>query len=399
MHDIPAPYAPYDEGRRDELEMNARAPHGPVSVLKALLAVACLVLLAPAAEAQMTPAAGHTPPDDTPTIKIGATIFTDYTYTQMPRRKDADGNTVNANSFNVSRAYINVTGNISHIVAFRVTPDIFRETDTASAGSGSLVYRIKYAFAQVNLDDWMPKGSWIRLGIQQTPYVDFEEGLYRYRFQGTIFAEREGYLTSSDAGVSFHAALPQNYGDIHVGLYNGDGYSKAEANDQKAVQIRGTFRPLPMHPLLRGLRVTAFYDADHYVSHAQRTRAIVNVLFEHGRANAGFEYLATKDQQSAAPVAKPDVRGRGWSIFVIPKIGSGFEAFVRYDHMRPDVDNLLEAGNGFNKRMIAGLAYWFPHRSSVSSALLFDVESVSFSGFAAPKPTEQRLALHALIAF
>ena len=208
-----------------------------------------LTLALPAlARAQVTPAAGYTPPDDTPSVKLGALIFTDYTFTQKPTATDTDGNSIHANAFNVSRAYINVTGNISHVVAFRITPDIVRETNAASATNGSLVFRIKYAFAQVNLDDWMPKGSWIRLGIQQTPYVDFMEGIYRYRFQGTILPEREGFLTSSDAGVSFHSAFPRDYGDFHVGIYNGDGYSKTEANDQKAVQIRGTIRPLPSHP-------------------------------------------------------------------------------------------------------------------------------------------------------
>ena len=47
----------------------------------------------------------------------------------------------------------------------------------------------------------------MRMGIQQTPWVDFEEGIYRYRFQGTVFAERiplPTAMTSSDAGVSFH---------------------------------------------------------------------------------------------------------------------------------------------------------------------------------------------------
>jgi hypothetical protein len=392
-------YAHQNECKEGELENEARTLNRTASLRHVLLAAVCLAVVARVAVAQVTPAAGYTPPDDAPTIKIGSTIFTDYTYTQKPQTKDADGNTISPSSFNVSRAYINVTGSVSHIVAFRVTPDIFRETNAPSAANGSLVFRIKYAFAQFNLDDWMPKGSWVRLGIQQTPYIDYLETLYRYRFQGTVFVEREGYLTSSDAGVSFHTAFPQNYGDVHVGLYNGDGYARAEANDQKAVQIRGTLRPLPMNSALRGLRLTGFYDADHYVANAERTRAIFNTVFEHRFVNAGFDYLATNDQQAAAPVAKADVRGRGWSIFVIPKFGRGFEALVRYDHMRPDIDNALEGGNGVNKRTIAGLAYWFPHQGSVSSALLFDVENVTFSEFTTGKPTQQRLALHALIAF
>src|SRR5205823_692138 len=44
-----------------------------------LLAVA-LVLDAAAASAQVTPAAGYTPPDDTPSIRVGATLFANYTY-------------------------------------------------------------------------------------------------------------------------------------------------------------------------------------------------------------------------------------------------------------------------------------------------------------------------------
>src|SRR4051812_36726862 len=82
--------------------------------------------------AQVTPAAGFTPPDDTPSIRVGATLFTDYTVVENPKVKDADGNEVTANAFNVGRAYINVTGNISHLVAFRITPDITRETGVGS---------------------------------------------------------------------------------------------------------------------------------------------------------------------------------------------------------------------------------------------------------------------------
>jgi hypothetical protein len=143
--------------------------------------------------AQVTPAAGYTPPDDTPSIRVGVTIYADYTYQQSPDATDADGNVINPSSFNVSRSYINVTGNLSHIIAFRVTPDVVRESGLITLGPGntlsndSLVFRIKYAYAQFNLDDWMTRGSWARFGIQQTPLLDYEEGIYRYRFQGTTF--------------------------------------------------------------------------------------------------------------------------------------------------------------------------------------------------------------------
>jgi hypothetical protein len=237
------------------------------------------------------------------------------------------------------------------------------------------VFRLKYGFAQVGFDDWMTKGSWARFGVQQTPLVDYEEGIYRYRFQGTTFTEREGFLTSSDAGASFHANFPSNYGEVHVGYYNGEGYSKAEVNDQKAIQIRGTLRPFATAaPLLRGLRVTGFYDGDNYIQNGDRKRAVGQVTFEHPFVNAGFDYLNTKDQNSGK-AGTPHLAGTGYSFWVTPRTPAGVEGLVRYDHFTPsDLDT-----SQVRTRTIIGIAYWFPHQGTVSS--------------------QKKIAVHALVNF
>ena len=98
-------------------------------LVKMWCATAAGVLLPTLAWAQVTPAAGYTPPDDTPSIKVGATIFADYTYNQDPTSKDADGNTINPDGFNVGAQPTSTSpADISHIVAFRITPDITRES-------------------------------------------------------------------------------------------------------------------------------------------------------------------------------------------------------------------------------------------------------------------------------
>jgi hypothetical protein len=346
--------------------------------------------------AQVTPAAGYTPPDDTPKINVGATIFADYTVQQQPKVVDADGNTVTLNQFQVGRSYINVTGNISHSISFRITPDITRETSTGAL-NGSYVFRLKYAFAQWNLDDYMTKGSWARFGQQQTPYVDFMEGIYRYRFQGTIFEERESFLSSSDTGASFHYNLPQNYGDIHAGVYNGETYTKPEVNDQKGWQFRGTLRPLAKSSMMaaRGLRVTYFGDGDHYVKKADRLRNIFSVTFEHQYLNAGFDALFTTDQNASA--TKPKTSGRGWSFWATPRTTKGWEALVRFDSLEPNKD----VSSQKRQRTIAGVSYWFPHQGSVSTALLFDVDQLKFKGFtpSSATATQRRIAVHALVNF
>jgi hypothetical protein len=351
--------------------------------------------------AQVTPAEGHTPPDDTPSIKVGVTIFTDYTYTDEPTMTDVDGNVIHADAFNVSRAYINVTGNINHLVSFRLTPDIVRETTTNTGLApgqsvstnldGSLTFRLKYAYGQFNLDRSLSKGSWFRLGQQQTPYVTWVEDVYRYRFQGTIFVDRDGYLSSSDFGGSFHYNFTGNYGDVHVGYYNGDTYTKAETNDQKAIQARVSFRPAPMRGVIKGLRLTAFYDADNYARNDDRTRLIYAATFEHRFVNVGYEHLDATDQKTSA-TAK--VKAAGYSVWATPKLGKGWELLLRYDSLKPDknVDDAKE-------RSIGGVAYWFKTQLlSATASLLLDYERVNWDS-ASGNPDEKRYALHALFAF
>jgi len=356
------------------------------------MAAVVSMFVAAASQAQVTPAAGYTPPDDNPSFKVGATIFGDYTYIDSPTSKDADGNTIHPSSFNVSRAYINVTGNLNHIISFRITPDIARETSTASAVSGSQIYRLKYAYAQFNLDDWTTKGSWVRFGIHQTPYIDYTESIYRYRFQGTVFAERIGYLTSSDAGISGHYVFGGNYGDVQGGYYNGEGYSRAETNDEKAFQIRGSLRPLPLGGIWRGLRLTGFIDDDHTVGSAKRQRMFGQVSFEHPRFNAALEVADGKDQTTSSAV---EVDSRGWSLWATPKLGTkGWELLARHDDFKPN-----KRTSQHTKRDIIGLAYWVPNLNKVTTAFLVDYDSLKSDGFTPVRPDDTRFGLKMLINF
>jgi len=343
------------------------------------------------ASAQNVPAASA----DTPSIRLGTTIFANYTCQSEPTLTDADGNTVHRNAFDLTRAYLNVTGNLSRVVAFRLTPDIARETDVSSALSGSLVFRIKYGFVQTNLDDWTGAGSYARFGIQQTPYLDYMEGIYRYRFQGTMFTERAGYYASADAGASFRYAVPGNYGEVHFGVFNGENYNKAEVNNQKGFMVRGTARPFAAGPsILRGLRAGVFYDADRYVSHAERTRLVTHVTFEQTYVHAGFEYLDAHDQTSAVS-GIPNVHSRGYSVWATPKQSAssvGWEGLLRFDHLTPNrtVDSTQD-------RVIVGVAYWFPHQGNVTSALMVDYDGQLFENVTtAPNKS---VAVHALVNF
>jgi hypothetical protein len=92
---------------------------------------------------------------------------------------------------------------LSRNVRVRVTPDIRRFTDSTGQLASSLVFRIKYAFVQ--LDNVGAERSWMRCGIGQTPFVDFEESIDRYRVQGTVLAERAAMLLAAVVGSGIMA--------------------------------------------------------------------------------------------------------------------------------------------------------------------------------------------------
>ena len=374
----------------------------PVKSIKknhAFLAVLAVLALAPAASAyaQVTPAAGYVPPDDTPSFKVGAVIYADYTWTDEPEITDANGNVVDPSTFNVQRAYINVTGNVNHWISYRITPDITKQTltsgDQTLSDNNSLVFRLKYAFGQFNLDDaWKSKGSWVRFGEQQTPYVDWMEQIYRYRFQGTIGFEREGYLSSSDFGLSTHYNFPGNHGDVHAGYYNGENYATSpDPNDQKAFEIRATVRPAPMVSWLRGLRITGFWVDDTFNRGNPRRRLVGALTYEHKYVTFGAEHLEGREQPNDASAT---VTSKVSSVWATPKLGKGWELLLRHDWRGLNEDTESE-----RKRNIAGVAYWFKTQSPAQASLLLDWERVENSSVIPPGADEIRYALHSLFSF
>ncbi len=359
-----------------------------------------LVMLPRLAHAQVTPAAGATPPDDTQRISVGAVIYYDYTVQTTPKVKDANGNDVTLSAFQLQRTYINVTGQINHIVSFRITPDIVRDANASDAAlNGNLVFRIKYGYAQFNLDQYTGswKQNWVKLGIQQTPYLDYTEGIYRYRFQGTTFVERVGAYSSADAGVSYHTNLPNNFGDIHAGFFNGEGYNHVEVNDQKGFMIRGTVRPFASsNPEVRGLRITGFIGDDAPTNGGRRDRGIFQATYEHKYFNWGYEYLNQNDQTGLPAAA--DVNAKGWTTWVTPffhEKGNGPEMLIRYDDYKPNKN--IDA---IQKRFIIGFAYWFPHPGgNATAALMFDYDGQTGSGSQNTLVNNKKVAVHGLINF
>jgi hypothetical protein len=302
----------------------------------------------------------------------------------------------------VRRAYINVTGNVTDKVSFRITPDVTTRQTTTTSGlpagatvsnslDSSLTIRLKYGYGQFNLDKPLrTKDAYVRFGQQPTPYINFMEAIYRYRFQGTTFTEREGYQSSADVGIAGHYNFPGDYGDVYLGYYNGDTYSKAEVNDQKSFQIRASVRPIPKKETLKGLRLHFFFNADHPVKDAERQRFVFTTTFENPKVNLGFDYIDAKDSASAH---LPVVEGKGWSVWVTPRTRFGLEGIFRHDDLKPNT-----AIDGHKTRTLVGIAYWLHEKGPLAVAVMPDYEQVKYDP-ALAKPKEERYELKVMVSF
>jgi hypothetical protein len=376
----------------------------PVNRVNQIVALWYLATLAVCGAAfAQTPAPPSPPPaasaSQGPQIKIGSTIFADFTETLKPEAKDTAGQAYRPNAFNVTRAYVTVAGAFNPVFSFRATTDIARESSTGDSLDGSYVARLKYAYAQITLDKWTGHftETWVRFGLTPTPFVEGRDASYRYRWWGALMPEKEGLIISADTGVSFHTAFPKNYGDVQVSVVNGEGYQKPEVNNQKALQTRVTARPLAQSSseFLKAFRVTWFYDLDHYMANADRKRGIYAVSYENGHANAGAEILRSHDE--VTPGAGR-VNGDGWDIFVTPFFkakGNGPEALIRFDHWQPDT-----AKSDVRERTVLGLSYWWTQKSTgVSAAVMLDYEGVTVKDPTFLQPDQRRLALHTVLSF
>jgi hypothetical protein len=158
-----------------------------------------------------------------------------------------------------------------------------------------------------------------------TPWIDYTESIYRYRFQGTVFAEREGFLTSSDLGASFHYNFAKNYGDVHV-VHNGTPL-KPEANNQQAFQIRA-YRPFANQFPCWRLRATGSMTATT-TQEATRRRA------RSSRRATRLHPPLTNTARDGSDHRRARCEGR-WLFVLRDSAPRSAPKLIRYDHFTPN---------------------------------------------------------------
>jgi len=301
------------------------------------LAIGALSALGWSGLAAQTPAA--------PQVTVSGVVYTQYQYVDAP---------VHNNTFDVQRAYVNVLGRFANGISTRLTTDII-----PSAATNQII-RLKYAFAA-----WTPTGSSLtyKLGMIQTPYVDFEETLWDYRMQGSIATDRNGALFSADVGFGVDGRWNNEQINAQFAIVNVEGYSNGTGDFRKDLEARVSFRVKPTDDASRvgGLRVTGYAGIGKATGGADRNRYLGLLSYRTQQFTVAGEYVSVKNAA---------VTGSIISAFGVYHFGGKTAAIGRVDIVDPNTS----VANNKVTRIIAGASY----QLSPNVRLLADLDRQSF---------------------
>jgi hypothetical protein len=363
-------------------------------------------------------------------IKFGGVIYSflyaNLSHTQpvqnsFPQEK-AEPLAAGYSQFDVERVYLNVSSELSDNTKFRITTDIFRNAAyPGTAGSSIIVkdtsgktvaipgsaapssyynglsVRLKYAYF-----DWSPASDvTLRMGMQQTPWFDGVEKVWKYRGVQMTAGDKNGFLSSADLGLSATYLLPEKFGTVSAYVLNGNGYGNPEFNRFKDVALRAEIVPMASDETLKGLKITGMYykgansvSSTDYSSGALKNDILGAMLSYQGdQFSIGAEYLGNAKAVSASGHV---VDSLAYTQNVISMFGElkapgsmkeELSLFARLDLFTPTnldisavTDATASASNTKNTFMVAGLAY----KASKSVTLTADYQGTTFGNKLAP---------------
>jgi len=287
-------------------------------------------------------------------VTISGVAFLQYAYGLK-----ADSTTVNKsrdNNFDVTRAYVNVLGKLANGVQTRITTDV----DGRKAAANQLSIRLKYAYV-----GWTPQGSALtfKTGLFTTPWIDYEEAVWGYRFQGTTLYDRTSFFSSSDFGLGADGTWNKDQVNMQVGLFDGEGYSNAPGDPGKDLEGRVSIRVAntDLGGRVGGLRITGYGQVGQATGGGSRNRFIGEVSYKSKMLTLAGEYGMRQDSTGAHT---PKQKGAAYGVYGVLNIPNSKAAIIaRFEAFDPNTDstsNSTTVGNtSIDKqtRIIAGVSY------------------------------------------
>lgn len=357
-----------------------------------LLAALIVPLLVPQADPC---AMAAEPAPFTPSVVATGRVFAQYSLDLTDGKKLANG-------FELTRIYLGAKAKITPTLGATIMLDgnrygtfSFTPTEYSLDSNGDLVSQpgapivydggsnrlnvfVKFAYAQADL---LP-GMTLHAGLIPTPWIGWEESLWRNRYILQTYPDLWKVFTAADFGVGLSGNLLKGGLDYNVQVVNGESFKKTEAGGYKAVQGRLTVAPLVGSSTLKGLRLTGFgaFQPDEPEGTSSRLTLMGHVGFDHSRVGVAVGYAAVTagEVNSGGPYA--------WGVVhVLPQL----HVLARFDRYDPSATSDTDGQN----LLLAGLGYdWV---KGVSTSLDFQMKSYDDT----TKVSEPLVGVHSVFEF
>lgn len=313
---------------------------------KNLIRAAGLVLAAAVATPAM--AGGITvAKDGDKKLKFEALMFLNTT---MNKTTTQAGTQAKSTGLAVDRAYFTAKYYFNKDWMMRFTTDI--NQDTALAGKKQNVY-LKYAYVEGKLAG---DAAVLRLGQSHTPWIDYEQHLWKHRFVAKVASDHFKFDDSSDLGIGLKGKLADGMLGYWVTGTTGAGYGNT-AGSTNATDWNARVGVYPLDGLTLDVQYRTGYRGTKTftggVGAAGTKSTLSQVMMSYGMGHdfrVGANYLNNKKDNNAGTVTKDKVYAVwGWAGF-----GEGFGAFARYEHDK----NSVNGANAFKTtHYVAGASY------------------------------------------
>ncbi len=208
-------------------------------------------------------------------LEIGVTMYLDLTYAQGDsftadrlnrglNEATAENNRSLAQGFHFTRTYLNVRKYFDGGHHLRLTIDQMVNNvggnscpNGAGSGAGNCHEAAPFGlagFAGTGRNSTFVKyayynhiiipGLELRVGQGQTPWIEYEEQRWTYRYLFPIMTDQINFQTSSDLGVSVLGKVLDNRVEYHVSFMNGEGYQNTPDGKGFAILGRVSVEPL-----------------------------------------------------------------------------------------------------------------------------------------------------------
>jgi hypothetical protein len=309
---------------------------------------------------------------------VGGNVFLDVSHIT----NQVNGVDVNptGTGFDIKRGYLIVDHKFNDVFSANLTTDLqFSSASTATVttptgtttaltnqntSGGVTEVMIKLLYLQAKFDDAFV----LRAGSYESPWVQFVQQNYAYRFVEKTATDRLGFANTADWGVNASGAFGGKLVAYSVSVLDGGGYKNPTRT--KDVDVEGRIGVTPVEWLTFGIggysghlgQVTEA-NSGFASNTATRIDGLVNVRFQ--GLTVGGEYFQAKNYKTAsastgvlagpggvvvaatATGAVVNDTADGFSAWAAYAFTSQWAVFGRYDDVKPSKDHLSSLKDQF----------------------------------------------------